>query len=226
MVPARTTRPTSVTTSKRLIDRTILETPEYRQTLARLQVETEKEKQEVIAIGGLHILGTERHESRRIDNQLRGRAGRQGDPGSSRFFLSLEDDLMRIFGGERIKTLMNAFGLNDDEPIESRMVSSSIEKSQKRVETHHFEIRKHLLEYDDVMNKQRIFFYNLRNDVLKGNTKEYIHQITFEIIEGLHHQFCATAVTRNLQHFSDRLTQLFGTPVIDLTTLPINSFLS
>ncbi|MEY3314972.1 MAG: preprotein translocase subunit SecA [Acidobacteriota bacterium] len=199
------------------------ETPEYRQTLARLQVETEKEKQEVIAIGGLHILGTERHESRRIDNQLRGRAGRQGDPGSSRFFLSLEDDLMRIFGGERIKTLMSAFGLNDDEPIESRMVSSSIEKSQKRVETHHFEIRKHLLEYDDVMNKQRIFFYNLRNDVLKGNTKEYIHQITFEIIEGLHHQFCATAATRNLQHFSDRLTQLFGTPVIDLTTLPINS---
>jgi len=118
---------------------------------------------------------------------------------------------------------MSAFGLNDDEPIESRMVSSSIEKSQKRVETHHFEIRKHLLEYDDVMNKQRIFFYNLRNDVLKGNTKEYIHQITFEIIEGLHHQFCATAATRNLQHFSDRLTQLFGTPVIDLTTLPINS---
>lgn len=208
---------------KDVYDQDNQETPEYRQTLARLQVETEKEKQEVIGIGGLHILGTERHESRRIDNQLRGRAGRQGDPGSSRFFLSLEDDLMRIFGGERIKTLMGAFGLNDDEPIESRMVSSSIEKSQKRVETHHFEIRKHLLEYDDVMNKQRIFFYNLRNDILKGNTKEYIQQISFEIIEGLHHQLCATVATRNPQHFSDRLIQLFGSPSIDQATLPVDS---
>lgn len=116
---------------KDVYDQDNQETLEYRQTLARLQTETEKEKQEVIGLGGLHILGTERHESRRIDNQLRGRAGRQGDPGSSRFFLSLEDDLMRIFGGERIKTLMAAFGLNDDEPIESRMVSSSIEKSQR-----------------------------------------------------------------------------------------------
>jgi preprotein translocase subunit SecA len=127
---------------------------------------------------------------------------------------------MRIFGGERIKTLMAAFGLNDDEPIESRMVSSSIEKSQKRVETHHFEIRKHLLEYDDVMNKQRIYFYNLRNEILKGNTKDYIQQISFEIIEGLHHQFCTTVATRNLEHFSERLTQLFGPHDVDLSHLP------
>ena len=204
---------------KDVYDQDNQETLEYRQTLARLQTETEKEKQEVIGLGGLHILGTERHESRRIDNQLRGRAGRQGDPGSSRFFLSLEDDLMRIFGGERIKTLMTAFGLNDDEPIESRMVSSSIEKSQKRVETHHFEIRKHLLEYDDVMNKQRIYFYNLRNEILKGNTKDYIQQISFEIIEGLHHQFCTTVATRNFEHFSERLTQLFGPHDVDSSHL-------
>jgi preprotein translocase subunit SecA len=204
---------------KDIYDQENQETAEYRQTLARLQAETENEKKEVISLGGLHILGTERHESRRIDNQLRGRAGRQGDPGSSRFFLSLEDDLMRIFGGERIKTLMSAFGLNDDEPIESRMVSSSIEKSQKRVETHHFEIRKHLLEYDDVMNKQRIYFYNLRNEILKGNTKDYLQRIALEIIEGLHHQFYSTPATRNVQHFSDRLTQLFGPHLVDFATL-------
>ena len=113
------------------------------------------EHDEVVAMGGLHILGTERHEARRIDNQLRGRAGRQGDPGSSRFFLSLEDDLLRIFGGERVKALMYRLGMTEGVPIESRLISKRIENAQKAVEAQNFEARKHLLEYDDVMNKQR-----------------------------------------------------------------------
>ena len=118
--------------------------------------------------GGLHILGTERHESRRIDNQLRGRAGRQGDPGSSRFYLSLEDDLMRIFGGERITGLMERLGMEEDVPIEHGLVNRAIENAQKKVEGHNFDIRKNLLEYDDVMNQQRKTIYALRRQVLEG----------------------------------------------------------
>ena len=125
-----------------------------------------REREEVLAAGGLHILGTERHESRRIDNQLRGRSGRQGDPGSSRFFLSLEDDLMRIFGADRIKGLMGRLGMEEDEPIEHRMVTRAIENAQKKVEGHNFDIRKNLLEYDDVMNQQRKAIYTLRRDIL------------------------------------------------------------
>ena len=113
------------------------------------------ERERVIAAGGLHILGTERHESRRIDNQLRGRAGRQGDPGSSRFYLSLEDDLMRIFGADRIQGIMSRLGMEEGVPIEHGLVTRAIENAQKKVEAHNFDIRKHLLEYDDVMNKQR-----------------------------------------------------------------------
>src|SRR5580693_4076748 len=126
------------------------------------------EHDEVVALGGLHILGTERHEARRIDNQLRGRAGRQGDPGSSRFFLSLEDDLMRIFGGERMKALMFRLGMTEGVPIESRMISSRIENAQKSVEAQNFDARKHLLEYDDVMNKQRETIYGIRRSFLEG----------------------------------------------------------
>ncbi len=122
----------------------------------------------VVERGGLHILGTERHESRRIDNQLRGRSGRQGDPGTSRFYLSLEDDLLRIFGSDRIKGLMGRLGMDDGEPIEHRLVSNAIEKAQKRVEGHNFDIRKHLLEYDDVMNKQREVIYSQRRQILGG----------------------------------------------------------
>ena len=118
-------------------------------------------------LGGLHVIGTERHESRRIDNQLRGRAGRQGDPGSSQFFLSLEDDLMRIFGGDRVKSLMERLGVPDDMPIENRMISRSIEGAQKKVEGHNFDIRKHLVEYDDVINKHREVIYSRRRDVVK-----------------------------------------------------------
>ena len=121
----------------------------------KIKAECEANKEEVVAAGGVHIIGTERHESRRIDNQLRGRAGRQGDPGSSRFFLSLQDDLMRIFASERVSNLMLKLGMEEGVPIEHGMVTKSIENAQKKVEGHNFEIRKHLLEYDDVMNKQR-----------------------------------------------------------------------
>jgi len=129
---------------------------------------TDGEHEEVVALSGLHIIGTERHEARRIDNQLRGRAGRQGDPGSSRFYLSLEDDLMRIFGSDRIAGLMQRLGMEEGVPIEHRMVTKAIERAQKQVESQNFSIRKHLLEYDDVMNKQRESIYTLRRELLEG----------------------------------------------------------
>jgi preprotein translocase subunit SecA len=140
----------------------------------------------VVEQGGLHILGTERHESRRIDNQLRGRSGRQGDPGTSRFYLSLEDDLLRIFGSERIKGLMGRLGMQDGEPIEHKMVSNAIERAQKRVEGHNFDIRKHLLEYDNVMNKQREVIYSQRREILQGeNLKADVQDMIEEQIEGI-----------------------------------------
>src|SRR5712692_3614616 len=130
--------------------------------------ECRAEHDEVVGIGGLHVLGTERHEARRIDNQLRGRAGRQGDPGSSRFFLSLEDDLLRVFGGERMQALMYRLGMTEGVPIESKLISNRIENAQKAVEGQNFEARKHLLEYDDVMNKQRETIYSIRRSILEG----------------------------------------------------------
>lgn len=143
-------------------------TPEYKEALAKYKKSTEEEKKKVVDAGGMHILGTERHESRRIDNQLRGRAGRQGDPGSSRFYLSLEDDLLRIFGAERITGLMERLGMEEDIPIEHGMVNRAIENAQRKVEAHHFDMRKHLLEYDDVMNQQRKSIYALRRAILEG----------------------------------------------------------
>ena len=122
----------------------------------------------VVEVGGLKIIGTERHESRRIDNQLRGRSGRQGDPGASRFYVSLEDDLMRIFGSDKLKGLVEKLGLGDDEAIESKMVSGAIENAQKKVEGNNFDIRKTLLQYDDVINKQREIIYKQRSQVLEG----------------------------------------------------------
>ncbi len=185
------------------------ETAEFSALVEQMRQQTADEHEEVVSLGGLHILGTERHESRRIDNQLRGRAGRQGDPGSSRFYLSLEDDLMRIFGGDRIKNLMGAMGMNDDEPIEAGMVTRAIERSQKRVEAHHFEVRKHLLEYDDVMNKQRIFFYGLRTEILGGNTRDYVLRVAGEIAEGIAHDFLPDKGERDLAGFRERVEQLF-----------------
>ena len=146
----------------------------------------ERDHDEVVSLGGLHILGTERHESRRIDNQLRGRSGRQGDPGSSRFYLSLEDDLMRIFGGDRIMGIMERLGMEEGVPIEHGMVTRAIERAQKQVEGRNFEARKHLLEYDDVMNKQRESIYTLRRSILEGREgKEYILNAADEIVEFL-----------------------------------------
>jgi preprotein translocase subunit SecA len=147
---------------------------------------TKEEKEKVVSLGGLHVIGTERHESRRIDNQLRGRAGRQGDPGSSRFFLSLEDDLLRIFGGERLKKIMERLGVKDGEPIEHPLISRAIENAQKRVESHNFEIRKYLLEYDNVMNQQREAVYSLRRRIMKGeDLKGMIMEMVHKLVEDL-----------------------------------------
>ncbi len=146
--------------------------PDWERIFTALKADTDREHDEVVAAGGLHIIGTERHEARRIDNQLRGRAGRQGDPGSSRFYLALEDDLMRIFmGADRISGLMQRLGMEEGVPIEARMVSKAIENAQKRVEAQNFGTRKHLLEYDDVMNKQRESVYTLRRQLLEGQVK-------------------------------------------------------
>ncbi len=140
----------------------------------------------VVEAGGLHILGTSRHESRRIDNQLRGRSGRQGDPGSSRFYLSLEDDLLRIFGSGKISGIMDKLGMEEDDPIEHNMITRAIENAQRKVEGHHFDIRKHLLEYDDVMNKQREVIYQQRREVLEGeNLQQALQEMTEDLIAGI-----------------------------------------
>jgi preprotein translocase subunit SecA len=147
----------------------------WNETYSKYKTDTDAEHDKVVATGGLHILGTERHEARRIDNQLRGRAGRQGDPGSSRFYLSLEDDLMRIFAKAWVSTLLQRLGMEEGIPIESRLITRRIEAAQKAVEAQNFESRKHLLEYDDVMNKQREAVYGLRRELLSGvDQKELI----------------------------------------------------
>jgi preprotein translocase subunit SecA len=172
------------------------------------------EHDEVVALGGLHILGTERHEARRIDNQLRGRAGRQGDPGSSRFFLSLEDDLLRIFGGERVKNLMFRLGMTEGVPIESRLISKRIENAQKAVEAQNFEARKHLLEYDDVMNKQRETIYNLRRSFLEGrDQKEFVLERADAIANELVETYCPREQHPdqwNVTQFSNEVLNQFG----------------
>ena len=164
-------------------------TDQWNEIFARYKADTDREHQEVIEAGGLHIFGTERHEARRIDNQLRGRAGRQGDPGSSRFYLSLEDDLMRIFAKEWISNLLQRLGMEEGVPIESRMITRRIEGAQKAVEGQNFEARKHLLEYDDVMNKQRTAVYGLRRRLLEGLdqkdliVEDYVSGILGDLLE-------------------------------------------
>ena len=185
------------------------------------------EHDEVVAMGGLHILGTERHEARRIDNQLRGRAGRQGDPGSSRFFLSLEDDLLRIFGGERVKALMYRLGMTEGVPIESKLISKRIENAQKAVEAQNFEARKHLLEYDDVMNKQRETIYSLRRSFLEGrDQKEFVFERAESIAAWLADMHCPRDQHPdqwNGTQFTNEVLNQFGidlkTAEIDLTVL-------
>src|SRR5688572_11143064 len=164
----------------------VTEPGERKRIEEEIKREWDAEHEDVVSVGGLHIVGTERHESRRIDNQLRGRSGRQGDPGSSRFYLSLEDDLMRIFGGDRIMGLMERLGMEEGVPIEHGMVTRAIERAQKQVEGRNFDARKHLLEYDDVMNKQRESIYTLRRSILEGREgKDYILNSADEIVEFL-----------------------------------------
>lgn len=163
----------------------ILEAREkFKELNAKYKDEIKSEAQEVCDAGGLFILGTERHDSRRIDNQLRGRAGRQGDPGESRFYLSLEDDLMRLFGGERLQNMMNALKIDEDQPIENKMLTNSIESAQRKVKGRNFGIRKNVLQFDDVMNKQRELIYGQRNKVLDGeNLHDYIINMIKDLIE-------------------------------------------
>jgi preprotein translocase subunit SecA len=190
-------------------------TAAWTDALNRYKAQTDVEHDEVTAVGGLHILGTERHESRRIDNQLRGRAGRQGDPGSSRFYLALEDDLMRIFAKEWISTLLQKLGMEEGVPIESKMISRRIETAQKAVEGQHFESRKHLLEYDDVMNKQREAVYGLRRRLLEGTDQkdlileDYVSEILTELLE----EYCpvkAHAADWNIKGLKDAVFTRFG----------------
>jgi len=170
--------------NKKGIDPSKATQEEWEKALAEASRITGEEHKRVVDLNGLHILGTERHEARRIDNQLRGRAGRQGDPGSSRFYLSLEDDLMRIFGSERISGLMARIGMGEGIPIEHNMVTRAIERAQKQVEGQNFSIRKHLLEYDDVMNKQRETIYSMRREILMGkDMKEYVQELNGTLVE-------------------------------------------
>jgi preprotein translocase subunit SecA len=159
---------------------------EYAKALEKAKEICAADKEKVIALGGLHILGTERHESRRIDNQLRGRAGRQGDPGSSRFYVSLEDEIMRLFGSDRVSPILGKLGMDEDTPIEHPLITKAIENAQTRVEGHNFEIRKYLLEYDNVMNKQRETIYGMRREVMKnGDVREKIMEMVDEICEDM-----------------------------------------
>ena len=194
-------------------------TDKWTEAFNRYKQHTDVEHEEVINAGGLHILGTERHESRRIDNQLRGRAGRQGDPGSSRFYLALEDDLMRIFAKEWVSTLLQKLGMEEGVPIESKMITRRIETAQKAVEAQHFESRKHLLEYDDVMNKQREAVYGLRRRLLEGTDQkdlileDYVSAILAEQLE----QYCpekAHIDDWNIKGLKDAIFTRFGVDFI------------
>jgi preprotein translocase subunit SecA len=178
--------------------------------------ETDKEHEQVIAVGGLHIIGTERHESRRIDNQLRGRAGRQGDPGSSQFFISMEDDLMRLFGGERMQAMAGKLGMDDSEPLAAGLLTKQIENAQKRIESRNYEIRKNVLKYDDVMNKQREIIYGERKQVLHGeNMRDTIVSMGDKLIEEAVSRFCAGDNAdwdlRGLADYVERLSVPAGT---------------
>src|SRR5690606_36557037 len=173
-----------------------------------------------LALGGLHMIGTERHESRRIDNQLRGRAGRQGDPGSSRFYVSLEDDLMRLFGSERISGIMERLGWEEDMPIEHPQITKAIENAQKRVEARNFELRKQVLQFDDVMNKQREVVYDQRRKVLLGeNLRENIVEMLRRLVEDYVDTYCDEKLSADewdLEGLRDRMADLLNRPAEEL----------
>ncbi len=194
---------------------------DYEEALQKATEQCAKEKELVLAAGGLHIIGTERHEARRIDNQLRGRSGRQGDPGSSRFYLSLEDDLMRIFGSDKINSLMNALKMDESIPIENKMVSRAIENSQKRVEAHNFDIRKHLLEYDDVMNKQRLEIYSFRKEaLLNPSMKERLFEMAAGQIEEFIDVYCPEEQHHTEWDLEGLKDSIFGVFGVEITVPP------
>jgi preprotein translocase subunit SecA len=207
--------------------------PEYESRFAAFKAQCDEEHNQVVEIGGLHIVGTERHEARRIDNQLRGRAGRQGDPGSSRFYLSLEDDLMRIFGSERISGLMERLGMEEGVPIEHRMVTNAIARAQKQVEAQNFSIRKHLLEYDDVMNKQRENVYTLRRQLLEGRIQideegtvvsahDYLMTVAEDVLDAIFDEHCSTDVDMeqwDLGALEQEVERIYGLEVDDFEEL-------
>jgi preprotein translocase subunit SecA len=209
----------------------------YEERFRAFKRQTDTEHEEVVAAGGLHIIGTERHEARRIDNQLRGRAGRQGDPGSSRFYLSLEDDLMRIFGSDRISGLMQRLGMEEGVPIEHGMVTRAIERAQKQVEAQNFSIRKHLLEYDDVMNKQREAVYGLRKELLVGHitieegadpldTRGYLMQISEDLLDATIDQYLDTEGDPDewdLDAFRVAVSEIFALDASDFDAIDLES---
>jgi len=185
----------------------------YDKALERFVVQTQAERQEVLKAGGLFIVGTERHESRRVDNQLRGRSGRQGDPGGSRFYLSLEDHLLRIFGSDKVTVWMERMGLEDDEPIEHRWITSAVENAQIKVEGHNFNIRKNLLEYDDVMNYQRKGVYEIRRRALAGeNVVEMVEEAVGNIVQDMMDDFVVDGLRPehwNLPGLRENLKRVF-----------------
>ena len=205
---------------------------DWERIFSRLKDQCDEEHEVVVGLGGLHIVGTERHEARRIDNQLRGRAGRQGDPGSSRFYLSLEDDLMRIFGSDRISGLMERLGMEEGVPIEHGMVTRAIERAQKQVEGQNFSIRKHLLEYDDVMNKQRENIYALRRELLDGririaedgesvDSRGYLMTLSEDLLDDTVETFCpkgADAEEWDLEAMKREISRIFGLEAQDYAT--------
>ena len=203
--------------------------PAYERIYSALKTQTDAEHEDVVNLGGLHIIATERHEARRIDNQLRGRAGRQGDPGSSRFYLSLEDDLMRIFGSDRISGLMQRLGMEEGVPIEHKMVTNAIARAQKQVEAQNFSVRKHLLEYDDVMNKQRESIYSLRRELLEGkihitdeeavDSREYLMTLAEELLDSTVDTYAGPEVDpdeRDLDAMKQAVGEIYGIEPTDL----------
>jgi preprotein translocase subunit SecA len=210
--------------------------PAYERIYKAFKAQTDAEHDEVVAFGGLHIIATERHEARRIDNQLRGRAGRQGDPGSSRFYLSLEDDLMRIFGSDRISGLMQRLGMEEGVPIEHKMVTNAIARAQKQVEAQNFSVRKHLLEYDDVMNKQRESVYSLRRELLEGrvhiteedavDTREYLMTLAEELLDSTVDRYAGPTVDveeRDFEGLKQALVEIFGIDPAELDAIDLES---
>jgi preprotein translocase subunit SecA len=208
----------------------------YERIYSALKKQTDAEHDDVVAIGGLHIIATERHEARRIDNQLRGRAGRQGDPGSSRFYLSLEDDLMRIFGSDRISGLMQRLGMEEGVPIEHKMVTNAIARAQKQVEAQNFSVRKHLLEYDDVMNKQRESVYSLRRELLEGririteddqvDSREYLLTLAEELLEGTIDRYAGQEVDvddRDFDALKTAVVEIYGLDPAEIEGIDLES---